>query len=36
MKKKIETALSSLLHYKHFLNLEDKQLNLLENECIVL
>ena len=35
LKKKLETALSSLLYEKHFQNLEGRDLNLLGSECIV-
>ena len=35
IKKKLETALSSLLYLKHFQNFGARELNLLGNECIV-
>ena len=35
LKKRLETALSSLLYEKHFQNLEGRDLNLLGNESIV-
>ena len=34
-KKKLETVLFSLLYWKHFRNLEGRELKLLGNECIV-